>query len=83
MTRDISAYDAAHLALAEAANAMLLTLDERLARAAGARAAIRPQPGTGEERAAYGREAISPDWVRHGRYLADLRRLAGASIIGS
>jgi predicted nucleic acid-binding protein len=78
VTRDISAYDAAHLALAEAADAMLLTLDERLARAAGARAAIRPRPGAREQRATYGRETVSPDWVRHGRYLAELRRLAGA-----
>ncbi len=79
-TRGISAYDAAHLALAEAADAQLLTLDERLARAAGPRAAIRPGPGTNEERAPYGPAAAgpAPDWARHGRYLAELRRAAGA-----
>ncbi len=74
-THGISAYDAAHLALAEAAEADLLTLDERLARAAGARAVIRPEPGTGEALAADG-QTPSPDWGRHGRYLAELRRAA-------
>jgi predicted nucleic acid-binding protein len=79
-SRTISAYDAAHLALAEAADASLLTLDERLAAAAGARAAISPGPGTHEERAAYESDvrAPSPDWARHGRYLAELRRVADA-----
>ncbi len=77
-THDISAYDAAHLALAGAADARLLTLDERLARAAGAHAAIRPRGGTREQMAPYGRVAASVDWVRHGRYLAEPRRAAGA-----
>ncbi len=77
-TRDISAYDAAHLALAEAADAKLLTLDGRLARAAGGRALIQPRHGANERRAAYGRAPATPDWVRHGRYLAELRRAAGA-----
>lgn len=71
----LSLYDAAHLALAEVADATLLTLDGRLARAAGARAALRPSPGTHEEKAAYGSDP-SPDWARHGRYLAELRRAA-------
>ena len=74
----ITAYDAAHLALAEAADAKLLTLDERLARVAGARAAIQPRRGTAEQLAPYGRAAASVDWVRHGRYLAELRRAACA-----
>jgi predicted nucleic acid-binding protein len=77
-THDISAYDAAHLALAEAPDAPLLTLDERLARAAGPRAAVRPRPGTREEPARYGRTRTSPNWARHGRYLAELRRAAGS-----
>ena len=79
VTHAISAYDAAHLALAEAADASLLTLDERLATAAGARAAISPRPGTHEERASYGAAAVvAPDWSRHGRYLGELRRAAAA-----
>ena len=75
----IGAYDAIRLAVAEAADADLLTLDVRLARAAGARAAIRPQPGAHEARAPYDSEAVVPDWTRHGRYLADLRRAVGTS----
>lgn len=74
-SRGITVYDAAHLALAEAADGDLLTLDDRLGRAAGERAVIGPGPGTREERAAYG-SASSADWARHGRYLADLRRAA-------
>ncbi|HYO43878.1 MAG TPA: type II toxin-antitoxin system VapC family toxin [Candidatus Limnocylindrales bacterium] len=73
----ISAYDAAHLALAEATDATLLALDGRLVRAAGRRAALRPAPGTHEEKAAYGSEAL--DWARHGRYLAELRRAAASA----
>ena len=76
-TDDISAYDAAHLALAETADALLLTLDDRLARAAGPRAVIGPRPGTSEERVRHGRTRRTPNWARHGRYLAELRRVAG------
>ena len=78
VTRGISAYDAAHLALAEAADALLITLDAGLARAAGARSALRPPPGTREEPEPYVSERATPDWARHGRYLAELRRAAGA-----
>ena len=74
----ISAYDAAHLALAEAADARLLTLDLGLARAAGTRAVLSLPPGSREELAPYGSAAVLPDWARHGRYLAELRRAAGA-----
>lgn len=77
-THGISAYDAAHLALAEAAEADLLTLDGRLARAAGARAVLLPDSGTREEPATYG-SMPSPDWARHGRYLAELRRAAAGA----
>ena len=74
----MSVYDAAHLALAEAADAGLLTLDDRLAHVAGARSVIRPRPGTREDREPYERAAgATPDWARHGRYLAELRRVAG------
>ncbi len=89
VTREISAYDAAHLALSEAADVPLPTLDDRLGRAAGARAALRPGRATDrgthevrEARALYGsadHAAVAPpDWACHGRYLAELRRAAGA-----
>lgn len=74
LARDqLSAYDAAYLALAETEDARLLTLDRRLALAVGPRA-IRT-PGLGLDRLAeapapYG-EAI--DWARFGPYLARLR----------
>lgn len=69
----LSAYDAAYLALAEIEDVRLLTLDRRLALAAGPRA-IRT-PGLGLERLA---EAPAPygepvDWARFGPYLARLR----------
>jgi predicted nucleic acid-binding protein len=69
----LSAYDAAYLALAETADARLLTLDRQLSRAAGTRAIPLPGMGTGrlsEEPAPYG-EPI--DWARFGPYLARLR----------
>ena len=75
----ISAYDAAHLALADAADADLLTLDVELARAAGDRSVLPPPHGVGEARVSYGSAAGSgPDWARHGRYLAELRRAAAS-----
>ncbi len=74
----LSAYDAAHLALAEAADMHLLTLDARLARAAGLRATPRPRPAAREEPAPYGTGQPPPDWARHGRYLAELRRAAAS-----
>jgi hypothetical protein len=78
VAHDISAYDAAHLALAEAADAMLITLDLRVARVAGARSLVRPRPGAIPARASNGRVAGAPDWARHSRYLAELRRTTGA-----
>ncbi len=75
--RGVTVYDAAHLALAEAADVGLLTLDAGLARAAGERAAIRSQRGTREADSPYSDDAPRPDWARHGRYLAELRRAAG------
>ncbi len=74
----LSAYDAAYLAAAELADADLLTLDERLAAAAGARAVPATAHRLAEGRVGYGNESAPPDWSRHGRYLADLRRAAGA-----
>lgn len=74
----LTAYDAAYLALAEAADASLLTLDAAVAGAAGDRAL---EPGTGrrqrgahEDRAAYGSSAAHASWANHGRYLARLRQ---------
>lgn len=75
----LSAYDAMYLALAEAEDARLLTLDHRLAEAAGERA-VRLD-GTlphrlAETPAAYGRAPL--DWGRFGPYLARLRAEAAA-----
>ncbi|TAL05617.1 MAG: PIN domain-containing protein [Chloroflexota bacterium] len=77
---DLTACDAQYLALAEASDAWLLTLDAELAGAAGGRALPVPgvsarSPRLAEERAGYGE---SLDWSRLGRYLADLRADAGA-----
>ena len=70
----LSSYDAAYLALAESTDARLLTLDRRLADAAGPRG-IRPpggdERGTAELVAPYG--AVPVDWSRFGPYLARLR----------
>ena len=69
----LSAYDATYLALAEAENARLLTLDVKLADAAGARAIhLDGMPRRLSEGATeYGRDPI--DWARFGPYLARLR----------
>jgi predicted nucleic acid-binding protein len=72
----LSAYDAAYLALAETEDARLLTLDGRLALAAGPRAVRLPgltPERLSEESAPYG-EPI--DWARFGPYLAELRAAA-------
>jgi predicted nucleic acid-binding protein len=71
----LTAYDAAYLALAQAVDGRLLTLDGRLASAAGARAV--PMPGdhtrTSESPGTYDAAPIAV-WARHGAYLAELRR---------
>lgn len=70
----LSASDATYLALAEAENARLLTLDVKLADAAGARAIHldgMPPRRLSEAATAYGRDPI--DWARFGPYLAQLR----------
>jgi len=75
----LSAYDAAYLGLAETEDARLLTLDERLAAAAGDRA-IRIEGFTphrlAEAPTTYASEPI--DWARFGPYLAKLRAEARA-----
>ena len=76
----LTAYDAAYLALAEAADASLLTLDAAVARAAGDRAielgAERPHRLSREDRATYVSAATRANWGSHGRYLARLREAA-------
>lgn len=77
----LSAYDATYLALAESEDARLLTLDVKLAAAAGDRA-IRldgiPPRRLSEGATEYGRDPV--DWARFGPYLAQLRAeaIAGA-----
>jgi len=75
----LSAYDATYLALAESEDARLLTLDVKLAAAAGERA-IRldgmPPHRLAEAATEYGRDPI--DWARFGPYLAQLRAEAVA-----
>ena len=73
----LTAYDAAYLALAEVADAQLLTLDGRLAAAAGGRSAVRRGLRTHEDVEPYGSPVSGPDWTAHGRYLAELRYAAG------
>jgi len=72
----LTAYDAVYLALAEAADADVLTLDGELAAAAGVRSVLDglPRPRRlHEELAGY---ETSNTWANHGRYLAELRREA-------
>jgi predicted nucleic acid-binding protein len=77
---DLTAYDATYLAIAEVEDAALLTLDARLATAAGPRARpVREAGSTGiaETSAGYGRGGDSPAvWPGYGGYLAELRRQA-------
>jgi predicted nucleic acid-binding protein len=75
----LTVYDAAYLALAEAAEADLLTLDTDLAAAVGSRANLRQVRGTrrtSETRGTYGSRRRSNPWATHGQLLADLRRRA-------
>ena len=75
----LTAYDAAYLALAEVTDAQLLTLDARLAVAAGDRSTTRPRPLAHEDAEPHGSPVAGPDWTVHGRYLAELRYAAGNS----
>jgi len=85
----LSAYDAAYLALTEAVEADLMTLDARLAAAAGPRAILLGPHRLGEVAAPYGSGAdplakpvggIDPDSgsviAQFGEYVAELRRQA-------
>ncbi len=74
----LTAYDAGYLALAEAADGALLTLDAGLAAAAGARArpnTVRRGTRVEEVRAGYGSRGseIRVPWAHFGSYLAELR----------
>jgi predicted nucleic acid-binding protein len=70
--RSLSAYDAAYLALAESADAQLLTTDRRLAAAAGSRALpIHGGPGIKESRESYAESWAA--WPGAAAYLKKLR----------
>jgi hypothetical protein len=80
VTHDLTAYDAGYLALAEAADGQLVTLDQRLATAAGARALPTPTGGYRRAREAAASYNVDPKasqvWARYGELLAELRRRA-------
>jgi predicted nucleic acid-binding protein len=78
----LSAYDAAYLALAEVVDGRLLTLDRRLAEAAGDRAILSGDGGprrTSEARAPYDPGRDRETVAGFGAYLAELRRRAEAT----
>ena len=82
LAEELSAYDAAYLALAEVVDGRLLTLDDRLSAAAGERAI--PRPGGGPSRSAetpatYRNVATLSAAPAFGPYLAELRRRAEAT----
>lgn len=69
---DLSAYDASYLALAESADADLLTFDRRLAAAAGSRAlSLGPGHSIQEASASYG--PLWAEWPGAAAYLKQLR----------
>lgn len=76
----LSGYDAAYLALANAMNADLLTLDRKLGGAAGPRSPLTRTRGTHETLEPYGTSAAEIV-TAHGAYLAELRREAEAGIL--
>jgi predicted nucleic acid-binding protein len=71
----LTAYDATYLALAESADAELLTTDRQLAAAAGARAIlVEPRGRLAEPPAPYEVEPTWPTWRGAAAYLGELRR---------
>jgi predicted nucleic acid-binding protein len=72
----LTAYDAAYLALAIRLDTQLLTLDRRLALAAGARAVSIGDQRVSDEGAPYEREATWPSYRGASAYLAKLRAQA-------
>lgn len=81
LAHGLSAYDAAYLALAQAEDARLLTVDRSLARAAGERSVITFPGAVHEELATYGTARPVGALAAHGQYLAQLRREAEAGIL--
>jgi len=79
-SHDLSAYDAAYLALALTLDAELLTLDSALAVAAGERSALQKDANQGisEARAGYGREPLAA-WAGLGQYIATLRERSSST----
>jgi len=79
----LGAYDGAYLALAEAIDGRLLTLDARLAEAASGRALTAVADGgatSREQPAAYGTETALAAWAGFGAWLAELRHRAEAGM---
>ena len=77
----LTAYDAAYLAVAQAAEARLATADRALAAAAGSRAILFEAGGERrlrEASVAYERDVTWPAWRGAAAYLAELRRRAYA-----
>src|SRR3954454_15280134 len=79
-SHDLSAYDAAYLALSIAVDADLLTLGASLATAAGDRSALRSDADVriSEIRAGYGREPLAA-WAGLGQYIATLRERSSST----
>jgi predicted nucleic acid-binding protein len=75
---NLSAYDAAYLALTESLAASLVTLDGRLAAAAGSWALPRGPHRLAESLSNYKVSDPSEVWAQFGGYLAELRREAAA-----
>ncbi|MGH2408237.1 MAG: type II toxin-antitoxin system VapC family toxin [Candidatus Limnocylindrales bacterium] len=83
LSAELTGYDAAYLALAEIVDGRLLTLDDRLAGAAGERAIPHLPEGparSSEQAAVYGEAARLTDLSAFGAYLAELRRGAEATV---
>ncbi len=81
MAHDLSAYDAAYLALAVAEGVRILTTDARLDAAAGSRSILADSGGLRENRAPCLSSAASGVWAPHGAYLAELRSQVEAGIL--
>ena len=75
----LSAYDATYLALAESTNAAILTLDARLALAAGTRAVGGDPHRIQDASVEYVTATPSAVWATFGAYLAELREADEAS----
>ena len=81
LSHGLSAYDAAYLALAIAEDADLLTVDRRLALAAGERSLLSFPREIHETREPYQPSSPMDVWAAHGAYLSELRRQAEAGVL--